>query len=80
MKINIVTYYSDDDTTDIKALYEGRLSLDVDVPAGKANLKLSNIKLEDNKLFECRLLIPLDDEGTPAATTRLVVLGNILFV
>ncbi|KAI4830906.1 hypothetical protein KUCAC02_002507 [Chaenocephalus aceratus] len=73
-EINIVTYYSDDDTTDIKALYEGRLSLDVDVPAGKANLKLSNIKLEDNKLFECRLLIPLDDEGTPAATTRLVVL------
>ncbi|KAK5915563.1 hypothetical protein CesoFtcFv8_001143 [Champsocephalus esox] len=73
-EINIVTYYSDDNTTDIKALYEGRLSLDVDVPAGKANLKLSNIKLEDNKLFECRLLIPLDDEGTPAATTRLVVL------
>ncbi|KAK1891707.1 Cell surface A33 antigen [Dissostichus eleginoides] len=73
-EINIVTYYSADKTTDIKALYEGRVSLDVDVPRGKANLKLSNIKLEDNKLFECRLQIPSDDEGTPAATTRLVVL------
>ncbi|KAK5874185.1 hypothetical protein PBY51_019157 [Eleginops maclovinus] len=72
--INIVTYYSTNEVTDIKELYEGRLSLDVDIPKGKANLKISNIQLADNKLFECLVQIPGDDEGTPAANTRLVVL------
>lgn len=56
------------------------MSLDVDIAKGKANLKLSSITLADNKVFECRVQIPGDDEGTPADTARLVVLGNFLFV
>ncbi|XP_062269664.1 cell surface A33 antigen-like [Platichthys flesus] len=70
----ILSYYSDSKVTDIKSMYEGRVSLDVDTRAGKANLILSSITLVDNKVFECRVLIPTDDEGTPAATVRLVVL------
>uniref|UniRef100_A0A3Q3X0X5 Ig-like domain-containing protein n=1 Tax=Mola mola TaxID=94237 RepID=A0A3Q3X0X5_MOLML len=60
--------------TDISAIYEGRASLDVNVLEGKANLKLSSIKLADNKQFECRVLIPTDEDGQPADTARLVVL------
>ncbi|XP_016887815.1 cell surface A33 antigen-like [Cynoglossus semilaevis] len=70
----ILTHYFPTGTTDIKAKYEGRVALDFDLRAGKANLKLSSITLEDNKLFECRVQIPSDDEGEPYDTTRLVVL------
>ncbi|XP_068455515.1 cell surface A33 antigen-like [Clinocottus analis] len=69
----ILTHYSTG-TTDIKSQYEGRVSLDVDVAKGKADLKLSSITKMDNKEFECRVQIPGDDEGTPSDTTRLVVL------
>nr|XP_046247699.1 cell surface A33 antigen-like [Scatophagus argus] len=69
----IVTYYSTG-TLDIKSLYEDRVSLDVDIAKGKADLKLSSIALVDNKVFECRVQIPGDDEGKPADTARLVVL------
>lgn len=57
-------------------LYEGRASADIDVKAGKANLKLNSITLADNKVFECRVQIPKDDEGKLMDTTRLVVLGK----
>lgn len=74
----IVTYYSSKDITDVAPAYEGRISLDVDIAKGKANLKLFSISLADNKEFECRVLIPLDDTGKVADTARLVVLGNLL--
>lgn len=70
----IVTYYHPSKVTDIKKIYEGRVSMDVDIGSGKANLKLNSITLQDNKNFECRVQIPRDDEGKPAANTRLVVL------
>nr|XP_033473246.1 cell surface A33 antigen-like [Epinephelus lanceolatus] len=70
----ILTYYSGSKTLDIKSLYEGRVALDVDVPKGKADLKLSSITLAENKVFECRVQIPGDDEGKPADTARVVVL------
>ncbi|XP_056871409.1 cell surface A33 antigen-like [Takifugu flavidus] len=70
----ILTHYSSTAVTDISPPYEGRASLDVDVDQGKANLKLSSIKMEDNKVFECRVQIPRDDEGKPVDTAKLVVL------
>lgn len=73
----ITTYFHASNITDISAMYEGRASLDVNVLEGKANLKLSSIKLADNKQFECRVLIPTDEDGQPADIARLVVLGNI---
>lgn len=72
----ILTHYSTTAITDISPPYEGRASLDIDVAQGKANLKLTSIKMEDNKVFECRVQIPLDDEGKPVDTAKLVVLGN----
>lgn len=44
--------------------------MDVDVARGKANLKLSSISL-----VECCVQITGDDEGKPADTARLLVLG-----
>lgn len=70
----ILTYYSSGAITDIKSAYEGRVSLDVDIAQGKADLKLSSVSLADNKVFECRVQIPGDDEGKTADTARLVVL------
>ncbi|KAM3876889.1 glycoprotein A33 (transmembrane), paralog a [Diretmus argenteus] len=69
----VLTHYSTGQT-DIPPLYEGRAQLDKDMATGKVNLKLSSITLADNKVFECRVQIPGDDEGTLAAITRLVVL------
>ncbi|XP_061743603.1 cell surface A33 antigen-like [Nerophis ophidion] len=73
-RTSIVTHYSYRNETNIKAAYEKRVFLDVDVASRKADLRLLSIRLEDNKEFECRINIPGDDEGKPAATTRLVVL------
>ncbi|XP_041647153.1 cell surface A33 antigen-like [Cheilinus undulatus] len=70
----ILTHYYPSKVTDIKQKYEGRVSVDVDVAKGKADLKLNRITLEDNKDFECRVQIPGDDEGKPADTARLIVL------
>lgn len=50
--------------------------MDIDVATGKADLKLNFITLTDNKVFECRVQIPGDDEGKLADTAKLVVLGN----
>uniref|UniRef100_H3CVU7 Ig-like domain-containing protein n=1 Tax=Tetraodon nigroviridis TaxID=99883 RepID=H3CVU7_TETNG len=70
----ILTHYSAGSTTDIVPAYESRTALDYDVALGKADLKLSSITLADNKVFECRVQIPGDDEGKLADTARLVVL------
>ncbi|KAM4593964.1 cell surface A33 antigen-like [Odontesthes bonariensis] len=70
----ILTHYYPAEITDIQSQYEGRVSVDLDIKTGKADLKLSSITIEDNKIFECRVQIPKDDEGTPVDTARLVVL------
>lgn len=72
----ILTHYSSSSLTDIAPPYEGRASPDIDVVQGKANLKLSSITMADNKVYECRVQIPRDDEGKPVDRAKLVVLGN----
>ncbi|XP_035761651.1 glycoprotein A33 (transmembrane), paralog a [Neolamprologus brichardi] len=70
----ILTYYYPLKKTGITPAYKGRVSLDVDVLNGKADLKLSSISLVDNKDFKCHVLIPDDEEGNQDASARLVVL------
>ncbi|XP_050930481.1 cell surface A33 antigen isoform X2 [Lates calcarifer] len=69
----ILTYYSTG-VTDITQIYEGRVSVDVNIGTGKANLNLSSITLADNKIFKCLVQIPGDEDGKPLDTARLVVL------
>ncbi|XP_025764837.1 cell surface A33 antigen [Oreochromis niloticus] len=71
----IATYYHGPTrVTDIDTNYKGRVSLDVDVTQGKANLKLFSISLADNRNFQCRVQIPGDRRGKQTAITNLVVL------
>uniref|UniRef100_A0A668SL35 Ig-like domain-containing protein n=1 Tax=Oreochromis aureus TaxID=47969 RepID=A0A668SL35_OREAU len=74
-EVVIATYYhGPTPVTDIDTDYEGRVSVDVDVTQGKANMKLFSISLADNKNFECRVQIPGDKKGKQTAITNLVVL------
>uniref|UniRef100_A0A668SLF3 Ig-like domain-containing protein n=1 Tax=Oreochromis aureus TaxID=47969 RepID=A0A668SLF3_OREAU len=74
-EVVIATYYHGPaPTTDIDTDYEGRVSMDVDVTQGKANLKLSSISLADNKDFECRVQIPVDKKGKQTDKQKWVCL------
>ncbi|XP_077569571.1 cell surface A33 antigen-like [Stigmatopora nigra] len=70
----IATYYSSDALLDVREDYKGKVSIDVTLSTGKANLKIRSVTLADNKNFECRVQIPGDTEGTLFGSTRLVVL------
>ncbi|XP_061132339.1 glycoprotein A33 (transmembrane), paralog a [Syngnathus typhle] len=70
----VATYYSAGAWTDIKEAYKKRVSMDVNLATGKADLRISSITLAENKEFECRVQIPGDTEGTLFDSTRLVVL------
>lgn len=76
---NIITYYPADKETDVTDEYTGRASLDVDIPSGRFNLKLSSVTLNENKKFKCHVQAK-GDTSKSSATTRVLVLGNISFV
>lgn len=76
---SVIIYYHSDGTTDVGPGYLGRASLDVDIPSGKFNLKLSSATLNDNKKFKCHIKAK-SDTSKSYATTRIVVLGKISFV
>uniref|UniRef100_UPI0037E7EAB1 cell surface A33 antigen n=1 Tax=Semicossyphus pulcher TaxID=241346 RepID=UPI0037E7EAB1 len=59
---------------DIAPAYEGRATMDVDIIKRASTLHLKKVTMQDSRLFQCSVLIPNDDEGTPAATTTLLVL------
>lgn len=61
---------------DIAPAYEGRASLEVDVDQKTSTLKLTDVTMKDNRRFQCRVQVPNDDEGTTAAITSLLVLGE----
>ncbi|XP_062383236.1 cell surface A33 antigen-like [Sardina pilchardus] len=73
-EVTILTYDSSIKQLDIKSVYEGRVSLDHNIPGRSVNLKLNNIALADNKQYECKIQVPGDDEGKLTDTARLVVL------
>ncbi|XP_072300028.1 V-set and immunoglobulin domain-containing protein 2 [Eucyclogobius newberryi] len=68
------TFYSNLNRVDISPNYEGRTSLDVDSSNRMSALHLTKVTMEDNTNFQCTVLIPGDDEGTPSATTSLLIL------
>nr|XP_020461047.1 cell surface A33 antigen-like [Monopterus albus] len=70
----IAIYYSADESVETGQDYAGRASMDVDIPTGRANLKLNSISLADNRVFDCHVQAKGDMTGKPDATTRLVVL------
>lgn len=61
---------------DIAPAYEGRAFLEVDTDRQVSTLRLIKVTMEDSRRFQCSVMIPNDDEGTTAATTSLLVLGE----
>lgn len=41
-----------------------------------STLRLTKVKMEDSRRFQCSVIIPNDDEGTTRASTSLLVLGE----
>ena len=60
---------------DIAPDYEGRADMKVDI-GGQSTLTLTKVTMQDSRSYQCGVMIPNDDEGTPAATTSLLVLGE----
>lgn len=61
---------------DIAPAYEGRAFMSVDIAGRKSSLRLTKVTTQDDRVYQCTVLIPNDDEGTTAATTSLMVLGE----
>lgn len=72
---SVATFYLND-LTDIAPAYEGRASLEVDMAKQESTLRLMKVTMQDSRRFQCSVMIPQDDEGTTAATTSLLVLGE----
>lgn len=61
---------------DIAPTYEGRAFLDVDMENKQSTLRLTKVTMDDNRRFQCSVIIPNDDEGNTADSTTLLVLGK----
>lgn len=61
---------------DIAPAYEGRATLEVDLSRHVSTLTLTKVTVIDSRRFQCSVMIPNDDEGTTAASTSLLVLGE----
>lgn len=61
---------------EISPAYEGRASLDVDPNTRVSTLHLTQLTMQENRHFQCNVLIYGDDDGTTGTTTSLVVLGE----
>ncbi|XP_063069580.1 cell surface A33 antigen [Engraulis encrasicolus] len=77
-QIAIGTYFYSSGPTgtqlDINADYEGKATMTNDVPAGVSTLTFPKVTMQENRVFQCAVQIPGDNDGQQADTTRLVVL------
>ncbi|XP_037345410.2 cell surface A33 antigen-like [Pungitius pungitius] len=70
---SVATYFNNN-PIDIAPNYEGRAFMEVDFNRQVSTLRLTNVNIQDNRVYQCSVKIPNDDEGTPSATTSLLVL------
>ncbi|XP_042350702.1 cell surface A33 antigen-like [Plectropomus leopardus] len=70
---SVATYFLNN-PIDIAPDYEGRASMRVDIENQVSELTLTKVTMQDNRSYQCSVMIPNDDEGTTAATTSLLVL------
>lgn len=76
---NTVGTYFLNNQVDIAPAYEGRAFLEVNMDEQVSTLRLTKVKVEDSRRFQCSVTIPNDDEGNTRAFTSLLVLGeNVL--
>ncbi|TKS66971.1 A33 antigen Glycoprotein [Collichthys lucidus] len=70
---NVGTFYINGQI-DIAPGYEGRAFLEVDMDRQLSTLRLTKVTMQDSRRYECSVKIQGDDEGTPSASTSLLVL------
>ncbi|KAF6732654.1 Cell surface A33 antigen [Oryzias melastigma] len=71
----ILTYYYPDKIFDVAENVDAKgFSIDADLLNGKADLIIKNVEMEDNMIFECRVQIRGDIDGTNSNSATLVVL------
>ncbi|XP_048095482.1 cell surface A33 antigen-like [Alosa alosa] len=73
-QITIGTFYHPGNQIDITSEYEGRVTMTNDVAARISSLSFSRVTMQDNRVFQCAVKIPGDNDGQPADTARLLVL------
>ncbi|KAF4119198.1 cell surface A33 antigen-like isoform X2 [Onychostoma macrolepis] len=73
-EISIVTYFNPITIT-VKKKYKGRASLLHDVARGTANLQLQSVTSADTRVYQCRVEVVGDEEGSASDTAKLIVLG-----
>ncbi|KAK9537795.1 hypothetical protein VZT92_005376 [Zoarces viviparus] len=70
----LVATYFINNPIDIAPNYEGRAFMEVDLDRQVSTLRLTKVNMQDNRSYQCSVMIPNDDEGTTSATTSLLVL------
>ncbi|RVE74345.1 hypothetical protein OJAV_G00021090 [Oryzias javanicus] len=71
----IVTYYYPDKSFDVAENVDTKgFAIDADFLKGKADLVIKDVEQEDNMIFECRVQIRGDNDGTNSNSATLVVL------
>ncbi|XP_035532690.1 cell surface A33 antigen-like [Morone saxatilis] len=70
---SVATYFLNS-VVNIPPAYEGRAFMEVDLHQKVSTLRLTKVTMQDSRSYQCSVKIPDDDEGTPAATTSLLVL------
>ncbi|XP_062390555.1 cell surface A33 antigen-like [Sardina pilchardus] len=73
-QISIGAFYHPGNVVDINSAYEGRATMKNDIAAGISTLSFSRVTMQENRVFQCKVQIPMDNDGQSADTTRLVVL------
>uniref|UniRef100_A0A665WSI0 Ig-like domain-containing protein n=1 Tax=Echeneis naucrates TaxID=173247 RepID=A0A665WSI0_ECHNA len=69
-----VATYIMNNPVDIAPDYEGRTTLEVNLNSKMSTLRLTKVTMQDNRRYQCSVIIPNDIDGTTAATTSLLVL------
>ncbi|XP_073698999.1 glycoprotein A33 (transmembrane), paralog a [Garra rufa] len=72
-EVSIVSYFGPSQITVYKK-YKGRANLQHDIPKGIANLQLQRVTSADTRVYECKVEIPGDEEGSLSDTASVVVL------
>ncbi|KAM4557776.1 V-set and immunoglobulin domain-containing protein 1-like [Odontesthes bonariensis] len=72
--LKTVASYFINNPIDIAPAYEGRVFMEVNMNSGTSTLRFTEVTIKDSRSYQCSVKIAGDDEGTPAATTSLVVL------
>ncbi|XP_072253736.1 V-set and immunoglobulin domain-containing protein 1-like [Leuresthes tenuis] len=72
--LKTVASYFINNPIDIASAYEGRVFMEVNMDSGTSTLRFTEVTITDSRSYQCSVRIAGDTEGSPTATTSLLVL------